>query len=321
MAESLYNFKSFLGIDNTSDLVASRIKGRSGIYFFEADNLDIDDNFKPHRRDGDLEKIVTSTTVHSLWSDRGSNCFFVDSTILYKLNTDYSTTALINGVDPTDRMAFLKVNQTVYFSNNSIIGYIVNDLPYPFPDPDQTFKMKMVGGHILEFYNSRLYAASGANLFYSDATLPMQMDKRKNAIAFPDRITMVKAVMDGLYVSADDKTFFLKGNDPSTFIQIQIMDDAAVEGSGIAVEGDDIGKGKIKGRAIYFIADGTVYKGYPQGVVVPYQDALFFMDNLEKGTAIFKDDHGYSQYVAICELSPGTGGSSGEFSMPMPVIE
>lgn len=319
MVETPFQFETFLGIDNTSDLAASRIIGK-GIYLFEADNVDIDDNGKIHRRDGYVEQLLNSATVHSLWAD-GDLALYVDNNVLFKLDRDLNPVGLIYGVDPTDRMSYVRVFQEVYFANNSIVGYIVNGFPYPFPEPNKHFKIKMLGGHILEYYNNRLYASQGPNLIYSDATVLKQMDKRKNALAFPGHITMVKSVADGLYVSAGEHTIFCKGTGPQDFTYTQVMDSGAVDGTAISVDGDDIGKGKYQGKTVYFIADGTIYKGLPGGLVTQLQDGLFFMDNLERGAAILKYDHGYSQYVAICELTPGIGGASGEFSVPSPSME
>ncbi len=317
MAQPLIRFKKFLGIDNTSDLASDRVKGR-GIFLYECDNVDIDDENKPHRREGDQEKVVDSTTIHSVWAD-GETFLYVDSTILKRLNKDHTVTTLIDGINPTDRMAYVKGNNTIYFGNNSIVGYIVNGLPYPFPDPNQAFKMRMVGGQLLEIYRNRLYAANGPNLFFSDATILFRTDKRKNAIAFHNRITMAKAVVDGMYVGVDDAVFFMKGSDPiSDFTQIKITDNGAIEGTAISVDDDDIGRG-ITSRTVYWTSKtGAVYKGFPGGVAVQCQDGLFAMDDLDIGSAILKCDHGYQQYVAVCSLVAGKGGASGAARMTRP---
>ena len=315
MSQLLIRFKKFLGIDNTSDLTSDRIKGQ-GIFAYECDNVDIDDENKPHRRDGDSELVVSGSEKHSIWSD-GEIFLYVDGTSFKKLNTDDSVTTLITGIDPTDRMAYVKDNNTIFFSNSSIVGYVVNGLSYSFPDPNQTFKTRMVGGQLLEVFNNRLYAANGPNLFFSDATVKTRMDKRKNAIAFHNRITMLKAVLDGLYVGIDDAVFFLKGTDPITdFIQMKITDNGVKEGSAIAVDDDDIGRGAT-GRTVYWTSQtGAVYKGFPGGAVIQCQGGLFAIDNLDIGTAILKYDHGYQQYVFISQLEAGVGGAGGEAMVP-----
>jgi len=333
MTEYLIRFKKILGIDNTSNLFSDRIKG-NGIFLYECDNIDIDDENKPHRREGDEELVVSGSDKHSIWSN-GDIFLYVDGTTLKKLSTDHAPETLITDIDPTDRMCYVDVNGTAYFSNGSIIGYVFDGLPYPFPEPSLptirlkvngnivmmqnpalSFKIKMIGGQCLEFYNSRLYAANGHNLMYSDAAILTQMDKRRNVIAFPDRITMVKAVLDGIYVGTKNAVFFQKGSDPNTdFTQMQVSGDGegATEGTSIIIKDDDIGRG-VTGRVAYWLSSmtGSVYRGLPGGLVIQCQKGLFATEDLDTGTAILKYDHGYQQYLAVCPLIPGMGGATGE---------
>ena len=313
MAQPLVRFKKILGIDNTSDLTSDRIKG-AGIYLYECDNVDIDDESKPHRRTGDGELVEVGSGKHSGWSD-GETFLYVDGTSLKK----YPNTTLITGVDPTDRMVYVRGGNQIFFANGSIIGYIntSDGLPYPFPGPAQTFKIRMMGGQALEIYNGRLFAANASNLFFSDATILTRMDSRKNAIAYKSRITMVKAVMDGIYVGLGDAVYFLKGSDPiSNFVEIKITDFGAVEGCAITVDDDDIGHG-ITGRVVYWLSStGAIYRGLPGGVVYTCQNGSFFDDRLDAGTSILTYDHGYYQYLAVCPLLPGIGGVDGSFRIP-----
>jgi len=313
MAQPLIRFKKILGIDNTSDLTSDRIKGQ-GIFLYECDNVDIDDEGKPHRRTGDGELVVSGSGKHSGWSD-GQIFLYVDGTSF----KSFPNTTLITDVDPTDRMAYVRGPNQIFFANGSIIGYVnVSDgLPYPFPNPNQAFKIRMIGGQALEIYNSRLYSANGSNLFFSDATVLTCMDKRRNAIAFSTRITMVKAVLDGMYIGTPDAVYFMKGSDPITnFVQVKITDNGVVEGTAIAVDDDDIGRG-ITGRVAYWLSKtGTVYRGLPGGIVYECQGSRFFMDNLDAGSSILMYDHGYYQYLAVCPLVPGIGGISGSLRIP-----
>jgi hypothetical protein len=50
--------------------------------------------------------------------------------------------------------------------------------------------------------------------------------------------------------------------------------------------------------------------------VIQCQGGLFNMSDLGAGTAILKYDRGYQQYVAVCPLVAGVGGSDGEFRVP-----
>ncbi len=326
MSEPSYKITSILGTDNTSDPSKLQPRGNGGLFFRELLNIDIDDENMSHRRKGYAETpIVSGSGIHSWWSN-GEIGLFVEGTDFKKIEKDLTVTTLIVQVNPTERIAYVAANDRIFFSNNAIIGYIYRGLSYPFLEPNQAFKIKMVGGHILEFYNSRLYTANGSNLFYSDATILTQMDQRKNAKAFPGRITMVKAVGDGLYVSstdknAGDKTYFLKGGDPGDFASIQVLDEAAIEGSAISMDGDDIGRG-ASGKTVYFLTPSGPYKGYPGGIVVQRQGGLFGIDDdVEMATSILKTDRGYQQYISIYELRAGVGGGSGEFVTPRPIAD
>jgi hypothetical protein len=318
MAEPFRKIDRFLGIDNTSDPTKLQIHRGGGIFLTEADNVDIDDENMVHRRKG-WNELILAGAVHSAWSD-GNVFLFVQGTDFKRLNKDYTVTILITSVDPTDRMCYVAVNDIVYFSNSSIVGYIEHGISYPFPDPDQTFKQRMVGGHILEYYNNRLYAALDSIIYHSDATILTRMDKRKNAIAaFSGRVKMMKAVVDGIYVSADGKTQFMAGDDPGEFVINPATDTEAIEGTAITVEGDDVGKGEV-GRTVYWLSEDGVYKGYPGGAAVLMQGGRFAIEDLVQGAAILTNANGYQQYLAISELKAGMGGAWGEMTLPKPAL-
>ncbi len=300
MTEHSLEIDSFLGTDNTSDAISRSIQRKGGIYFSEIDNVDIDDNGKPHRRVGYGDAVITGTNIRSLWAN-DKICLFADGINFKKLNTDNTPTTLISGVDSTDKFAYVDVGKIVYFSNSLIVGYVNTEtgLSYPFTDPTETFKIKMVGGHILEFYNNRLYAANGFNLFFSDATVPTRMDSRKNAIAFPSRITMVKAVSGGMYVSDSNDIHFLLGRSPTEFVAKVVSDIPAIEGMSVSAM---VKKRKIISKTVYWIgSNGCPYEGYSEGIVVTQQQGLFSMSDLESGIAIIKNGD-YQQLVTIGRL-------------------
>lgn len=312
MPDQALEISQFLGIDNTSDMMSVSVQRKGGIYFYEIDNVDIDDNLKPHRRLGYGDVVVTGTSVRSLWaSPSGKICLFVDTTNFKKLNTDDTTTTLVTGVDPSDTFAYVEVGNFVYFSNMSVVGYIDTRLgtSSTFSTPTQTFKTKMVGGQILEYHYNRLYAVNQENVFYSDATVLTQMDGRKNAIALPSRGTMFKSVADGVYVSDREKVYFWAGKGPDDFVSRDVLDIPAIEGMSVSVT---VKKRKVSTKTVCFMTDKGLYEGFPEGIVVPKQGGLFSMSNLDRGTAIIKDGT-YQQFISIGKLKVGTGDSSGEF--------
>ena len=313
MPDQALDISQFLGIDNTSDMMSVSVQRKGGIYFYEIDNVDIDDNFKPHRRVGYGETpIVSCTSGRSLWaSPSGKICLFVDGTNFKKLNTDDTSTTLITGVDPSDTFAYVEVGNFVYFSNMSIVGYIDTRIGTTsvFPTPTQNFKAKMIGGQILEYHYNRLYAVNQENVFHSDATILTQMDSRKNVIALPSRGTMFRSVVDGVYVSDKEKVYFWAGRGPDDFVSREVLDVPAIEGMSASAT---VKKRKASTKTVLFMTDKGLYEGYPEGIITPKQGGLFSMDNLDRGTVIIKSSK-YQQYIGIGKYKSGTGGSSGEF--------
>jgi len=296
MSEHFLNIKAFLGTDNTSDLASVSVPRKAGLFFYKLDNVDIDDNGKPHRRDGYGDAVYSGSSIRNLWANDKIR-LFADGTNLKYLNSNNISFNLVTDIALTDTFSYVEYGNLVFFASKSIVGYINADTatPYPFPDPAQTFKVKMVGGQILEFYNSRLYAAHGSNLFFSDATIPTRMDTRKNVLAFPSRITMVKVVDDGIYVSDSNGVYFMAGRDPmSEFVQRKVLDVPAIEGMSATAKI----KGKVIKKTVYWMTKKGVYAGYNEGLVFPQQRGLFSVDGLESGTAIIKDGT-YQQLLMI----------------------
>jgi hypothetical protein len=291
-----YKITRVYGIDNVSDLATNRLR-KDGAYFYEIENVDIDDMGKPHLRDGFGSAIVSGTNIRSLWAN-DDICLYLQGTTFKRLNADNTSTILIEDVSGDDDFAYTFNGNYVYFSNMSIIGYIDvrTGLPYPFPTPTEDYKVRMVGGQILEWYNSRLYAANNTNLFFSDATIPTRMDTRKNAISFKSRITMVKAVDNGIYVSDSEKVYFEAGRSPiSEWVETPKLDYPAIEGMSAVL----VPKGAPAARVAYWLAeDGYVYAGYNQGVVVKVQEGLFQKTGLTSGSAIIRNSP-FQQFLAI----------------------
>ena len=85
----------------------------------KAMNIDIDRNLDARRRKG--YKSIYSGNVHSLWSDKGPVLFREDRD-LRRLNPDMSATTLRGDLALNQRMAFEKIFDKIYFSDELITG-------------------------------------------------------------------------------------------------------------------------------------------------------------------------------------------------------
>lgn len=300
MAEPWLEYKNFFGVNN---LVTDPLRiptGTKGTYLEVGENVDIDDERMLHRRQGFNE--IKSGNIHSLWSN-GEYCFFCEDGSLKRLHEDYSTEIILSPIKPEEKINFVDTGGVIVFSSRSIVGFIEDGRPYPFPEPDLNFKRKMVGGHLIEFYNSRLYAAQGTRVFFSDANHITRMDMRKNFLQFNGWITMLKSVGDGIYVGAGNDIYFLLGGDPlleGGFLYNKVLDSGVIEGSVIKVDGEDIGQG-LTGTVVLWASEDGIYMGLPGGLVKNLTDGVYGVKSGENATAIYRFDRGYGQYLCVYE--------------------
>ena len=296
----IFEYKTWKGIDNVTP---DRMRLDAG-YMRVADNVDIDNASMIHRRKGASRNMIDGDW-HSGWSN-GLQFFGVFNGDLVEVNSDWTTTIVLAEVGES-RMNFVQVGRRIFFSNSSIIGVIEDGEVYPFPDVDQTFKEKMVGGELIEYYNARLYASQVKEIFYSDAANPMIMDMRKNFILTGGPITMLKAVEDGIYVSAQGKTFFMHGDDPSTFKYKPICDLPAIVGSPIVFEKEVVTyakRGTLAGKTVIFSTTDGIFMGYKGGAVEDLTSKHYGVLDVDSGCAFIRWDKLYQQYIFVGERFP-----------------
>ncbi len=293
------DFRGFLGINNSDD--PARLGSKKGTYLTEGVNVDIDDTLMLHRRTG-YEKKVTAD-VHSFWGKKdGSLALYVSGGFLKSLSTDLTSTNLL-AVDQSARMQYVEVNQDVFFTNNIIIGQLKDGVVTAFPIPTEEFKTTMKPGHLIEFYNSRLYVAWNSVLWISDPAFFTRIDMRHGFKMFKGRITMLKAVSNGLYVSTPDTAYWMGGLDPGEATLLKIAGTGAIEGSAITVDSEDLTGGGIGSIVMWTSVDG-VWSGGPGGTVKNKTwDAYSLESGINLGAATFRDDNGYGQYLFTYSLS------------------
>jgi hypothetical protein len=208
--QPMFEIKGFRGKNNLAD--PARILPSGGASFLaECRDVDIDDEFMIHRRGGFGSPIFPGGGIHSLWSN-GEVCLFVQGGDLKRLNRDYSALTVLPGSGP-GRMVYVEVAGKVYLTNGTVIGYLQGGNFQFFPDPKQPYKSPMVPGHLIEYFNGRLYVARDNEIWFSDPMALMRTDRRRNFKQLPSRIALMSAVDDGIYVSDLERTYFMGGGD------------------------------------------------------------------------------------------------------------
>jgi len=290
----LATIKGFLGKNNVAE--STRFPDKKGlVYLSECQNVDIDDQFMAHRRDGyPSTPSLSGSGIHSLWAD-GDISLFVQNGDLKSLSTTFAATTVKAGVGHA-RMNYVRPVDTIYLTNNSMIGYVADGIYGDFTAPTQTYKGLMRPGHLIEWFNGRLYVAREGEVWFSDPMNPGQTDHRKCFKQIGGYISMMSSVKDGLYVSEGKNTYFMAGLDPGEASLVKVADYPAILGSDVKIDGDRLGR-NISGRAVLFTTPMGVCVGLDEGKFINLTESFYRPSSLNESRSILRMVGNFYQYL------------------------
>ena len=288
----LVKMDQFSGKDNVADSVRAQAVVRdnwSRVYPLKiAKNIYVDDSGALQTRPGYAKVLSGRSAPHSFWSD-GSQAYFAEGSVLYRFHSDYTVTSVFSALATGSRVCYCPVNDRVYLSDATTIGYLKSQAFNYLADPSTLYKRPLPAGRCLAFYRGRIYVAANNVLYISDP-LSDFFDTRTGFRTFEADIEMVLAVDSGLYVGAD-KTYFLAGLSPEEFQRAEVSDDRPVYGTGATKKHN----GKIV--AMWTTKNG-IYAGNEGGTVRNVTDGRYRPGDYSMGSASFLRTSGVDHYQA-----------------------
>lgn len=362
----------------------------------KAINVDIDRNLDARRRKG-RERIYAGR-CHSLWCDKGPVLFREDY-YLRKLESDYSATTLLNGLQPGRKMCYEKIFNKIYFSDEVVTGITdgfsawgwgVEPPPQPYltrttglmppgiyrcamtyqkidgqesgalgsvqitltsgggiivsgiqPSSDSLvqsvniylstangerlwramvvpngtttatyggntgeFNIPLITqflnppppGHIIKYYNGRIYIAANDVLWYTEPYAYELTNLAHNYISFDGRITLLAPVRDGIWISTKKETVFWKVDDPEKPNKRLIKTIwGAIEGTQAIF---DLSHGKEeKVWGWMWLATDGIHMGLDSGFIQNLTWSKWMPPDANQGTALLREEMGLNQYI------------------------
>jgi hypothetical protein len=299
-AKPIITINRFSGINNQIDPVRMEWGGGS-MPLVAAVNCDIDDSGMISLREG--YTLSASGNIHSLWSD-GSVCLFKSGGSLKALGPDLKTiTTILTGLDPHARVSYKSINNDIYLTDNSIIGYVRDGAFNFLTDPANTFKAAMPAGHLIEYFNARLYVARDNLIFFSDPATYQYYDKRYGFIWLPGRVTLFCSVEDGIYVSDGSATYFMSGASPHDFsITNRVADYPALEGSAVKLTAEVLAMDGMTGKVAVWSSPKGICLGGSGGKFINLTQAKYHLFKSPYNTALARTLPGKHQYFFVSEV-------------------
>lgn len=157
-------------------------------------------------------------------------------------------------------------------------------------------------GQLLEYLNGRIYIAQGNVLWNTEALNYDLHVPMKHFMMFADRITLVKAVPDGLYVSSD-QTYFIGNAGTDDVARKVVVPCKAIEGAACNLpDSTDV---------IWFSERGFV-RGSNGGAVKLITDSQLAVDKYTRGALSFDENDGRRSIIASL-TGPTAGNPSNDF--------
>lgn len=266
----------FSGLDNVHDkhrLIPQPIYHK-GIYLvplWQADNVEIDDTHQLKSRSG-YTRVASGSQIHSMWSNN-EVCLYVDGTSLMQMNSSYVSITLRTGLTPNARMSYADFNDKIYYSNEFEIGFVRNSTDNGVVDPSMAFKKDIPAGQLLAVYNSSLFVARDETLYISDP-LCDYYDIRKGYRRFNNRITMVRPVSDGIYIS-DDRIWFMSGPSNEDFELSEAYPSQALPNTDVNVAGQYVSEDGMQGVVAIWTSRDGICLGDSKGKVISLTESRY----------------------------------------------
>lgn len=127
-----------------------------------------------------------------------------------------------------------------------------------------------VSGQMLCSYHGRLWVGQGAVVWYTSEYSPHWLFPDTGFITVPDRVTLLEASEDGIYVGTNSAVWFLTGNSPDDMVMRRVSAVGAVEGTGTTLPNDAFsGEGTPPlTRCAWMDTEGYFCVGYSGGMIV-----------------------------------------------------
>jgi len=293
--------RAFRGLNNKVDPARLQLNLETGVAdLAECVNLRFDQTGRGKRRAGTTMRH--GGEFYSLWA-RGTLGYVGLNDAIYKINLDLSLTGVVSGLAGT-RISYCWTPLGVYYVNSATglndKGILEGDAARAWvksdgarEDSPRYYTGPPDGGSHLELFASRMLIAKDNSLVYSQPNDYGLYRLSSDFNILPTRICMVRAVAGGVYLSDQEKTYFVTGTDPKEWTRRTVMECPAMEWSDmtslvspkvLGMEGDD-------GWACWVSADGLVF-GSPQGQILqPTEEMINVPTGFKTGAAVLDGEN------------------------------
>ncbi len=207
-------------------------------------------------------------------------------------------TDTLRALDYPNRMAYVRDGKRAYYSNGFENGYIEDMVDnawlagtYTGRDSTKTV-VDPPAGQLMEIAFGRMWIAKGNVVHVSEPNAYNWFDYAKSMIPFWKRITMLRAVSDGMYISDENEIYFAAGTNPEAMQLIPVADYPAILGS-VAVDmvtGLRLGLRENSKYLVFGTKKGLCVAG-PSGEFYNLTEERITYPEVSRGSVLIRDEN------------------------------
>ena len=208
-------FRAVAGLNTKSDPVRLAADENGVRDLARAVNVTVQPSGRIGRRQG--AALLASGDFKSGWGNGRDIGFCVSNNIIYQINTDNSLTILTEIL--TEHLSFAPWGHRIYWTSGAEMGYVEGrenhaweQSEYFGPDTDRVFTGPPLGQLLARFHDRMLIAVD--DTIYPSEPFQPHLYWLENYVRFPGRIRLLAPVDDGVWVSDEERLYFVAGLDP-----------------------------------------------------------------------------------------------------------
>ncbi len=168
-----------------------------------------------------------------------------------------------------------------------------------------------IAGNVIEYYNGRVYIAQDNVLWYSEPYAYELFNIAENFIQFDKNITLLGAVGDGMFLTTEEETVFLSGDNPP-FRKTRKAGYGAYPGKVVKADASKVGRGTIDGIALFWESVKGKCVGFNEGIFKNLTENKYSYVHGRRNAGIFRQAQGMNQYISV--LQDTTGVANNKYS-------
>jgi hypothetical protein len=298
-------------VKNASDMAVDK-----GLCTEVAEIVDavVSDQGRADIRPGFIE-VVSLTAGHSVYGYQGS-LLFVDSGTLKRRMIPSGTVVVVSTLSCNDPMDYAETPVGLFCTNGTDALLLVNGVVTPIPVKETavvsgvevpTYNVAPPAGRFCCWWKGALWILAfedGQSFLYNTTGYGLGIDSRANYNRFPGNPNMLRAVDDGLYLSAGNKTMLAKWGAVAgarTLVMAQEVYSSAIPGTAVVREAEKMNV-KGSGKVCYWRGSNgesdSCFMGTNQGFTNLSED-IIRMSKGQTGAAMIRNTDNKFHYIAV----------------------